>query len=175
MRRFLILLGLVVSTAPAFAVTWGAGLAMENRIQREVNPDYADMKSFGQLYAEVRFWPWALLIEGGSEAANSDSGTLHIQSATYSLGLWGRYEFYAPSRWSPFLSAGLGSYFDSVKTTFAGDIDNRTGTRGYFGLGAGIRKVLWSHLSLEAELRGQFVEDRKDPYASGLLRLGWQI
>ena len=153
---------------------WGLGLGMESRMQREVNPDYANMKNVPQLYVKADFLPWAVLGEFSQEERRSSSGSLEIKSQTRKLGVWGRYEFTGP-RWSPFLTTGVGEYFDRVETTFQSSHDSRSGMRGFWGLGAGVGVTYWERILVELEGRVNLIEQTKDPVFSALLRVGVQI
>ena len=173
MFRHLISLSLLISGAagaerPAFVV--GAGLEM--RMQRELNPDFVEGKSLGQIFAQARFETWAFHTELGQEKRESSSGGLKITAKSTNAGVWGRYHFVNPYHWKPFASAGLGAYFDNVISEFAGASDERGGIRPYFGLGGGISAVFLDYLFVEAEGRAALVRDRKEPTLSGIVRVG---
>lgn len=175
MRRLLVILILVCASARATAKEqWAFGLGMESRLQREVNPDFTGLTNTPQYYVKYNFLPWSALVEFGQEGRDSSSGSLHVQSSSRKLGVWGRYEF-TGKNWAPFLSSGIGSYFDRVDTTFQSSRDERSGTRKFFGLSTGIGCTYWEHLLLEAEARLTSVEQNKEPVFSALFRLGFQI
>jgi hypothetical protein len=168
---FLLLSSMPVMAAQDFAL----GMAMESRAQREVNPDFTDMRNSPQLYLKYRVLPaWFALGEISSESRDSSSGSLHVEAHSLKTGLWGRYEF-TTLRWTPFLAVGFGEYFDRVSTRFQSSQDTRSGTRGYMGTGVGVGKTYWDILLLEAEGRVTFEEQTKDPVLTAILRLGVKI
>jgi len=177
--RALIFLSLILSGANCFAeaskLDMAMGFGMESRMQRDVNPEYNTQQNSGQLYAKLRFWPWALEIETGRSELDSGQGSLRIRSESTLLGLWGRYEFKDPGTFAPFASLGVGSYFDVVDTTFESSHDRRTGLRKFMGAGGGVSTVFWTHLQVELEGRVMTLEETKDPIFSGLIRIGCQI
>ena len=178
MLKFLSLAPLLVAGAFSGSIAWAGpdyafGLGMESRFQREVNPDYNDMKNMGELYGKNRFWPWSLVVEAGQEGRESSSGSLSVRAESTSLQLWSRYEF--REHWSPFLAVGLGDYFDRVETKFQGSTDVRNGTRNMIGFGAGMSTVFWRYLLVELEGRMALLQESRDPVYSVLLRIGLQI
>ncbi len=160
------------SSKPDFAM----GMAMESRLEQNVNPDYAATRFNEQLYGKLRFWPWAVLLEGGLEGRESSSGSYRVKTQTGTVAAWARYEFIPVTRgWSPFVSIGVGAYFDRVNTQIDTYDDTRSSRRGLMGLGGGLTASLWRYLLLEAEGRISGVQERKDPLYSALLRIGVQI
>lgn len=173
MFRTLVLLALTAHASPSLAApSWTVGTGLETRFQKEVNPDYAEMKAIGQLFAQANFGVWAGHAELGHEVQESNSGALSITSKSLNFGLWGRYQFLT-DQYRPFVSTGLGSYFDTVTTRFGASEDERTGTRPYWGLGGGISAVFWEHLLVEVEGRGALIRDRKEPTLAALFRAGF--
>lgn len=172
MRFALIVLLAAFSGAATAAPQWGLGFGMESRLDREVNPDYADVHSAPQLYGKIDLAPWAFVVETSQQSSESGEGSLHVSSQTQILATWARYEFPIPSHWMPFVSMGAGMAFDQVTTTFAGSRDVRNGNRGLLGAGGGLTGTFFSWLQVEAEGRVNFIEDHKDPDLSALLRLG---
>ncbi len=152
------------------ALSMGAGF--EARMQRELNPDYVEMKSLGQLFVQARFEKWAVHAEVGDERRVSNAGGLKITARSINTGVWGRYQFVNIYRWVPFVGAGLGAYFDQVSSKFGAADDDRSGIRPYLGTGIGVSGGFWKYLLLEAEGRLAVVRDRKDPMASAILRAG---
>jgi hypothetical protein len=174
MRRLLIVLVFsLLSINAAAATVWSAGLGMESRLQREVNPDYADMHNIGTLYAKARFWPLAVLLEAEQQERDSHSGDLRIRSDSTQLGLWGRYEFRDPEVWSPFVGLGIGTSFDRVRTSFGDDQDTRRAQRHFMGTAAGLTKTFWKHMLTELEARATLMERRDQYFLSGLIRIGF--
>lgn len=153
--------------------TFGGGLGFELRIQREVNPDYAEAKGTPQLFAQMSFVNWGAHLESSLEKQSTSSGGLSVSSRSYNLGAWARYKFLAEKRWRPFASAGLGSFFDKVTSDFGAASNDSSGTRPYAGLGGGLAVVFWNHLVLESEARVTMVRERKEPMFSALLRVGF--
>ena len=160
-------------TVNAEAPSISAGLGIEARMQREMNPDYVEGKTLGQVFAQV-LWPkWGVHAEFGQEKRVSNSGAMTITSKSYNTGVWGRYTFRNDHLWQPFLGAGLGAYFDNVSSRFGGTVDERSGTRPYIGANVGVSAVFWKYLLVEAEGRASGVRDRKEPMLSALLRIGF--
>lgn len=157
----------------AAPTVWSTGLGMESRMQREVNPDYVDMRNSGTLYAKARFWPMAALLEAAREDRDSHSGDLRIKASSMMLGVWGRYEFRDPDKWSPFAGLGAGQYFDQVQTSFGEQVDTRKARRGFMGVGLGLTKTYWQHLLLELEARAAAIQRRDQIQFSGLFRVGF--
>jgi opacity protein-like surface antigen len=175
--RILILLALSFAST-AFALTqkdFAMGVGMETRAQRDVNPDETAPKYAGVLYAKMRFKPWDALLETARDERDSSSGSLRIHSESTMLGAWGRYEIYPDEFWTPFASAGLGTYFDKVATSFQDSSFSKSGTRGFLGLGAGVSAVLWDHVLVEGEGRILSLEQSKDPVLTGMIRVGCQM
>lgn len=152
-----------------------AGAGMEGRVQEDVNPELRESKVLPQFFVQYRFLPLAVSIEGGSEERTTSSGALQIKTNSSSVGLWGRYEFLEPLRWSPFAGAGMGAYFDEVTSRFGSAVDVREGQRNFFGLNGGISHSLWRHLLLEGEMRAVLIQDRKDVAFSGIIRIGFVL
>lgn len=152
---------------------FGGGLGYEVRIQREVNPDFAETKSMPQAFAQMQFTHWGAHIEGAVENQTSTSGGLTISARSYNFGGWGRYKFLEQKMWRPFVAAGLGSYFDRVTSEFGNASNESKGKRPYVGLGGGMAVVFWEHLLLETEARVALVRERKEPTLSALLRIGF--
>lgn len=154
---------------------WAAGTGIEARMQREVNPDYAETRVLPQLFVQMRFVNWGAHLEAGTEKSSSESGALRIDSRSHNAGIWGRYSFLEQKRWRPFLGLGTGCYFDSVKSEFGAATNESTGIRPYLGTSGGISAVFWNHMLIEAELRGNLVRERKEPLFAALLRIGFQL
>jgi opacity protein-like surface antigen len=160
--------------AKAESNQWAFGLGMESRVQREVNPDYANLQNTPELYARFRAHPYVALLEVGQQTHDTSSGSLSIRSQSTNVALWGRYEFLERA-WTPFLSAGAGSYFDRVETHFESSSDARTGRRALIGAGAGVSATVWQNLLLELEVRASGVQNEKDPLLTSLFRVGFQF
>jgi hypothetical protein len=177
MHRYLAAL-LILCSSHAFAAAnykLAMGLGVESRLDNEVNPGYTDGRVAGQIFQELHFQPWTLAVELGYEQHSSSSGSYSIGKSTASLAAWGRYSFKQEDRWSPFIAAGLGGYFDKVTSTLDADRDVRRGRRIMVGAGAGITNLYWKYLLLEAEGRIAGVEQRRDPAFSLIFRAGVQI
>jgi hypothetical protein len=176
MFRTHILVALIIFSPAVFAgPQWGLGLGFELRAQREVNPDFAETKGVPQFFAQMQFVNWGAQVEAALEKQSSGSGGLNISSRSANFGGWGRYVFLEQKRWRPFATAGLGCYFDRVKSKFGTAENESSGTRPYVGTGGGVTAVLWRHLLLEAEGRLSLVRERKEPTVSTLLRLGFSF
>jgi hypothetical protein len=173
MFRSLISIFLFLFSLSAFAERprLAFGLGLEARLQQEVNPDYAEVKTLGQIFAQSHFEKWSLHYELAYEKRESNSGALMITSRSYNSGIWGRYRFVNERRWTPFVSSGVGAYFDKVTSRW-GVADERKGIRPYWGLGGGVSAVYWEYLLLEVEARGMLVQERIGPLAAALLRIG---
>jgi len=164
-----------ISTTRRSEWKWGLGLGYLARVNREVNPDYTEMKGFGQLYAQIRRKRWAMALEVDREERVSSSGALNIQTDSVGLGSWWRYHFRDPERWTLFVSGGAGVYLDEVTSTYLNAHDERTGRRFFTGLGGGLTRTLWNVLMIEGEGRVSVVQDRRDPVGSVIFRLGVQL
>lgn len=172
-RVILLIVFSMLSTAAA-RPQWGLGLGYEGRLQKEVNPDYMEVKSVYHGFVQARFHPWIAHLDLGYESGKDSSGGLTIASRSYSPSLWGRYEF-LETRWRPFVGTGVGAYFDRVTSTLGSASDERNGRRLFWGLGGGLSATFWDHFLVETEARLAFIEDRRDPLLSLLLRLGVEI
>jgi hypothetical protein len=168
-----VLLLLFTLTAQAEASSISAGLGLEARMQKEVNPDYIEGKTLGQIFAQVLWENWGLHVELGKEDHVTNAGAMTISSKSYNSGVWGRYIFRNTHLWQPFLGAGVGAYFDTVTSRFGNALDERSGVRPYVGANAGVSAVFWKYLLVEAEGRMTGVRDRKEPMLSALLRIGF--
>lgn len=164
----------VEAQAPA-VWTWSLGTGLEARVQRQVNPDYSEFATLGQLFVQMQRGNWGAQLEVSQEEHNTSSGGFHIDTTSTNAGAWGRYTILPERAWHPFFAGGLGSYFDKVTSSYGSSSVEKNGRRAYWGLGVGIARTFWQHLLLEAEGRGTMVEDRKDPMFSGLIRVGVQI
>lgn len=158
--------------ASAEALDYGVGLGVDSRVGKDVNPAYTSARSLGQLFGEVRFYPWTIALEYMRDTQTSSDGGLSIQRVSNSLGLWGRFGFLDPDGWSPYATVGLGTYLDRVTSTFAAERDERKGSRAFLGAGAGVAKTFFTYLLTEAEVRGLLVREQKDPGLALILRLG---
>ena len=176
MFRSSVLVALLMFAPAALAgPQWGLGLGFELRAQREVNPDFAEAKGMPQLFAQMQFVNWGAQVEAAVEERSSASGGLNITSRSMNFSAWGRYVFLEQKIWRPFAAAGLGCYFDQVKSQLGAAANESSGTRPYFGAGGGLRAVMWRHLLLEAEGRLSLVRERKEPMVSALLRVGFSF
>lgn len=164
---------LIAHSASAEYQGFAAGLSLEARMQKEVNPDYIEGKTLGHVFGQVRFEKWRLHGELGQEKHTTNTGGLTISSKTVVAGAWGHYIFVNANRWQPFVSAGLGAHFDTVSSRFGNATDERSGKRLFGGTGLGIYAVYFKYLMVEAEGRIVGVQDRKEPMASALLRMGF--
>lgn len=172
-HAFYLILALIAPVASAQYQGFAAGLSLEARMQKEVNPDYVEGKTLGHLFGQVRFERWRLHGELGQEKHATSTGGLTISSKTIVAGVWGHYIFANANRWQPFVSAGLGANFDTVSSRFGNATDERAGKRLFGGAGLGIYAVYFKYLLVEAEGRIVGVQDRKEPMASALLRIGF--
>ncbi len=152
-----------------------AGVGLQSRLEREINPDFVKSKNSGQLFAQVLYLPYVLNMELGREEGSSRMGGLTITHSTVVFTAWGRYEWASDSQWRPFAAVGGGCYFDEVVSRFDRATDERSGTRLLSGLGAGVRGLLGHLLRLEAEGRMAFVQDHKDPEFSGTVKVGFEF
>ena len=176
MSRALILLLSFVAVSAEARPLWNLGMAMEARLEREVNPEYTDPAGLGQVFAQVEMGRWLAHAEIGRQEQESSSGSLAVKTTTNIFGLWGRYQFLNEKKWRPFLGAGMGMHLDEVKTSYgATSKDRRDGERGYLGIGGGVGRVFAEWMLIEVEVRAGGVEDRKDPLFSLTTRLGVQI
>lgn len=166
------------STNATYNTHWAFGLGMESRLDTEVNPDYTDLQNAGLVYLRGQWRRYGLQLElGGGEKRRTSSGSLRIETVSYSGALWGRYDLMGTRRRSamPFLELGGGTFADQITTEFQGARDERQGRRGFVGLGLGVGFVLFRHLEIEAGARGQSIQQRKDPLVSLLIRMGVRI
>lgn len=154
---------------------FSAGAGFEGRAREEVNPDSTDGHLLPHFFAQYRYNSMGVSLEGGYESRETKSGALSIESRSYQLGAWGRYEFREPLHWSPFAGMGAGYYFDQVTSRYFNESDERSGRRGFWGLGGGISHAAMEHLLLEAELRAALIQDRKDVSYSALFRIGYVL
>lgn len=178
--RALVIATLLFFSAAVFAeesevsrLRWSVGTGVEARAQQEVNPEYYEVQTLPQLFAQFRLHPWTATVETGYEQRETNAGALLITSRSFNLGVWGRYEFREPLRWSPFLAGGVGAYFDTVGSQFATSHDERHGQRKYIGVGGGMAHAFWTHFLTEAEIRTALVEDRADVAWSFIVRVGY--
>jgi opacity protein-like surface antigen len=175
--RILILFALCFASS-AFALTqkdFAMGVGMETRAQRDVNPDETAPKYSGMLFAKLRFKPWDALLETARDERDSSSGSLRVHSESTLLSAWVRYEIRPEESWTPFATAGLGSYFDKVSTSFESSQASKSGMRSFVGLGAGVSATYWDHLVIEGEGRILSLEESKDPVLTGMIRVGCQM
>lgn len=152
---------------------WSAGLGVEGRLQKEVNPDFVEGRTVGMLFGQILFSRWGIHSELSVEDHTSNSGAMTIAAKTYSAGVWGRYIFINPFRWQPYVSLGLGANFDTITSRFGAVTDERSGRRYFAGTGFGISAIFWKHLLTEAEGKVVGVQDRKEPMISALFRIGF--
>lgn len=150
-----------------------AGLGIEARMQKEVNPDYVEGKTLGQVFARARFEKWTLNMDFAQEKHTTNAGGITIGTKTFIAGVWGQYIFVNENRWQPFVSAGAGANFDTVTSRFGSATDERSGVRYFGGAGIGISAVYFKYLLVEGEGRIVGVQDRREPMASALLRVGF--
>jgi hypothetical protein len=176
MFRALVLIAVMIFASTAVAGPQiGLGFGFELRAQREVNPDFTETKGVPQFFAQMQFINWGGQVEAAVEKQTSGSGGLMISSQSFNFSGWGRYVFLEEKRWRPFASAGLGCYFDQVKSKFGAAENESSGIRPYVGTGGGVTGVVWRHLLLEAEGRISLVRERKEPMVSALLRVGFSF
>lgn len=168
-----LILFLFVQAASAEYQGVAAGLGLEARMQKEVNPDYVEGKTLGQVFAQVLFENWTLHMDFGQEKHVTNAGGITIGAKTYIVGLWGQYIFVNANRWQPFVSAGAGANFDTVTSRFGSATDERSGIRYFGGAGLGISAVYFKYLLVEGEGRIVGVQDRREPMVSALLRAGF--
>jgi hypothetical protein len=171
MRQLLILLA--IFSLQVSATEWGMGMALQGRVQADINPDYYQTKALGQLFARARQVPWSVLLELGDERQHTSAGSYSIGSQSTSLGLWGRYEPWPEYAWSAFVSGGTGVFLDRMETQLGAERSVDHGHRFYLGLGAGISRQVWRQCLVELEARVQSIEQGRDPALSGLLRVGY--
>jgi hypothetical protein len=183
MLRTLILVSTFILPLTAFAseeantlsgsLQWSAGMAVEGRVQKDVNPDYYDGRALGQLFARARLAPWSGLLELGEERRQTSSGNLSITTLTRHLGLWARGEPWMERGWSPYFGLGTGVFLDRVETSFVSDRSVDRGQRFFIGAAMGISRTVWKRCLLELEGRVQAIEQVQDPVFSGILRVGY--
>lgn len=156
-------------------VRFSLGTGLEVRGQQEINPQYVEARFLPQLFLQARFFPYSLTLEGGYEQRETNTGPLSIASKSSQIGLWGRYEFGQPFRWSPFLGLGVGASFDTVNLNYGDGMAAKTyrGRRDFVGFGAGLSHVVWGHLLQELETKAVLIEDRRDIAWSATYRVGF--
>ncbi len=163
------------ASEPSSKTVWNLGTGLEARLQRDVNPDYAEPAALGQLFVRADFGPWGAQVEVSEETRNTSAGAMQVDSRSLNLAAWGRYTFGPERRWRPFLGSGLGIYMDRVSYSYGSASTEKYGERYYWGVGAGISRAFWEHLLVELEGRAALVEDRKDAVFSAFLRVGLRI
>lgn len=168
---FLLSFGWTAMAAPKL----GLGVGLETRLDRQVNPGYDDFRHQAQLFQQFQWFPYVLSLEFAYDQKQSSSGAFAVKTTTYAGGAWGRYVFYDPDRWSPYLAAGVGTNVDYVDTSLAKESDRRRGTRLFSGLGLGVSRVVWKSLLLEAETRATMIDGRRDPALGLLIRAGVEL
>jgi hypothetical protein len=154
---------------------FSAGAGVEGRAREEINPEVKEGRALPVFFAQYRLGEFGAVVEGGYDHKETAAGGLSIETQTYQLGFWGRYEFAEPLRWSPFAGVGAGYFFDEVTSSFESESDTRDGRRGFMGVGGGVSHAAFKHLLLEAEMRAAFVQDRKDASYSAILRVGFVL
>lgn len=173
MWRALILWSCLCGASAYAAPEWRLGAGFEIKAQREINPDYTELRFVGQIFSQMQFSKWGAHLEASRQSESSKSGSLSIKTESLNFGAWARYRFGEESIWRPYLASGLGAYFDNVTSKFLTAEDERSGIRYYWGLGGGISAVFWQHVLVEAEGRMLLLRDSKDPMFGGLMRVGY--
>lgn len=156
---------------------WGAGVGLESRLQREVNPGFARLTEVGQLFQQISFARWGVALEESLERRDSGEGALRVQTRSLGVTAWARYFLgdssgLGRSGWKPYLGVGGGAFFDRVDSTYAGLRDRRSGNRPLIGGGGGLQGVFYDVLLFEVEARAVLVRDRREPLPSLLFRMG---
>jgi hypothetical protein len=171
---FLILLA--AQPVSASITPFSMGLALESRLDREVNPEISKVNNVPQISARYSFDRVAAQLEYSQQQASSGAGSLRITTMSRLATLWGRYKYLPYTSWNPFVGVGGGYYFDKVESKFEQSSNSRGGQRRVLGLGTGVgTPPLWETLDLEGEMRVSTIEQRSEPMFSFLLRLGVQI
>lgn len=151
------------------------GLGLFSRMDREVNPDFYELRHVPELYGKLRYARWGLILEVGHEEQESASGAMSITHESTMINTWGRYDLDQNASWAPFATAGVGLYMDQVTSSYGSASDERSGRRGLFGLGAGLAGIFLKRVEVELEGRLGFIQDRKDPQMAALFRVGYRL
>lgn len=161
------------SVSPRSRFSFGTGI--EVRGQQEINPQYVEARMLPQFFMQARFFPYSLTLEGGYEQRETNTGPMSVATKSAQIGIWGRYEFGNPYKWSPFLGLGVGASFDTVNLNYGDGMAAKSyrGRRDYVGAGAGISHVLWGHFLNELEAKAVLIEDRRDIAWSAIYRVGF--
>jgi hypothetical protein len=163
-------------SAGAASTPYQMGVALESRVQHDVNPDDAHLQNLPQLWARYNWERWAAQLEYTQEDHSSGSGSLRIVTVSRVATLWGRYKYIEFTEWNPFVGVGGGYYFDQTESTFESSERRISGRRGLLGASTGIgTPLLWQHFDVEAEARVETLEQSADPLFSFLVRLGVRI
>ena len=169
---FLLIGGVSFSAFAQEQMRFSFGGGVEGRAEREINPEIVEAKALPHFYARSSMGRWSAGLESGYQKTETSSGGLKIRTRSIEFGIWGRYTFKDPFTTAPFVSTGAGMFFDRVEATFADQGEDRGGTRGFFGLGAGLSHPFAEHFQIEGELRVLAQNELEDPSVSAYVRLG---
>lgn len=161
-----------MKVSPALGIQLGGDV----RLQSTVNPDLLEISPAFGLGVLIRFESWALVEEVLYAVEESRAGVFGIESQTLEWNQWGQYYFASPTIFKPYLGAAFGISQNFIETTLNG-ISRKDRSRLYynFGVSAGMGVELVRHIMVVAELRGWKFEQKKDPIASGLLSLRFNL
>lgn len=157
MRWLVILLAPLTLTMSTHAATVGklsVGLGYEAKVSSDVNPDYTEVNSMGEVFVNAAFRPWSVLLEVDRYQSVSSEGNYSVQTTSVTPMIWGRYEPW--SRWvvSPFAGLGVGWNFQDIQSRFGTASDERWADGGLQGgVALGVMSEFWQHLKMEAEVR----------------------
>jgi hypothetical protein len=149
-----------------------AGLAVDNRFQKDVNPANSDNQLSGQVFATARHQEFSALAEVGLATNDGKSGSYTTSRSTWSSMLWGRYHFNKISAWEPIVGAGLGMNIDRIESNFGGVSDRRNGFRGMIGLGVGLAIYTQKNIFFEGEVRMLGIRGQENLTPAMLIRAG---
>lgn len=147
----------------------------EIRPQKNVDSQYQE-KSLTNYSFGIGYQQFIFIFEKAEFSESSGNATLNVESTFEDYLLWGQYRALSWNYLAPYIGFGLGTYKETVKTTFMGSAkkDESPGKMlGGLAVGVGLDvPVLW--FSLEARfLFGDELE--RQPTLGGLARVGIQF
>lgn len=154
-----------------FMLAYGSEFRPEKDVEGNFSEHVLTNYALGVGYDQFVF-----ILEKAEFKESSGNATLKIERTLEDYLLWAHYRAITWKHLVPFIGAGLGSYKEIVKTTFAGDTttdesDSKVLSGLAFGVGLDV-PVLW--FSLEARfLFGDELE--RQPTIGGLARVGIQF
>jgi hypothetical protein len=152
--QFILFLILLFGPSAKASPTLSAGMGIGATIANDVNPDLKKTSGLGALYSSIAFRPWSLLWDFSWSQSRVQTGNYSVSDVSYTSSVWGRYEPWTLSHFSPFASVGVGYGIDRVNTGFGVAHDERwTDGGASVGLGGGIMARLIEHWDLEGEMR----------------------